>query len=170
MNNQDQKEISCRICGSNTFAIGEAKFGRMYIKCTECNDRFVIGPDITVKSIIDILKDVSKEYNKRKEDILYNIIEQSYPIYAKEFLYMEPIKNNNEELEMIKFTFNDDVNVELSYIKYKHIIDDYIRHHKIKELMCDDCGQIWFDHVEDGDEYVPPACPICGSGMILYGN
>ena len=35
---KDEDNISCRICGSNTFNIGVANFGRMYIKCIECGD------------------------------------------------------------------------------------------------------------------------------------
>ena len=78
---KDEDNISCRICGSNTFNIVVANVGRMYIKCIECGDMFVIGPGLTMASIISLLS-VPKEYDIRKEDMIYRIVKQEYPICA----------------------------------------------------------------------------------------
>lgn len=160
-------KISCRTCGDTIFNIGLTDFGCMYIACVGCGDIFVIGPDLTVSSILSLL--IPKVYDIRKEDILYRIAKQEYPICAEGFHYMEPIKNGDDELQHINMIFDDEKNVELGVVEYGNIIYDYLRSLNIKEWEYGDCRERWLGHAKEVvDRDVGPACPICGSGNVWY--
>lgn len=164
----DMGKISCRVCGNDKFNVGVEKFGCMYIGCIDCGDTFVIGPGLTVASFLSLLR-IPKGYDARKEDILYRIAKQEYPICAEGFQYIEPIKNRDSELEKIKIIFKDEKNVELIIVEYGNIIYDYIRSLNIKEWECGDCREIWLDHAKElVDEDTGSICPICGSGCVGY--
>ncbi len=168
MTETNMDNMSCRVCGNNMFNIGTSNFGRMFIMCIECGDIFLIGPGLTVSGIINLLRR-PKECNVRKEDILYRIAKQEYPICIEGFQCIEPIKNREGELDNIKIIFEDEKNIELRFSEYGNIIEDYLRFLNIKEWECGDCRKTWLDHAKEVvDEDTGSICPICGSGTVGY--